>query len=290
MSVKQPERQQLLSPVEQAAPAASAGAPAAVPWDLGESVAALGLSLFVAVAGGTLSLVLTQSTRVAQPLRPIQRLFDWANGVPVPSVPPPNQLQSDVLAYQFLALGVGLSAFWLIRVRFHLPPRVLGYRFPGWTSLLASAMAAVVLVYVGIVLIWLLFDTLLPGFHLQGNARELLQGTNGRPSLAIQIMVFLWAAIEAPVVEETLFRGILFQGLRQLFTRWLSPDRSVFLGAVLSGLAFGLVHFQPHTLPILVFLGIVLAYLFERTHSIYPSVLVHGIINGISVLALFNAT
>jgi membrane protease YdiL (CAAX protease family) len=282
-------RQRLLSRVEPAAADLLPRAPVPVPWGLAEALAALGVSLVLAVAGGTLVLLLTEQPSVARPLPPTQRLFDWANGVPVQTVLPAHQLQSDVLAYQFLALGVALSALWLIRVRFHLPARALGYSFPGWSRLLGSATGALLLVYAGLVVIWLVFDTLLPGYHLQGNARELLTGTNGHPPLGVEVMVFLWATVEAPLVEETLFRGILFQGLQHLFARALSRSWSVFVAAALSGLAFGIVHFQPHTLPILVFLGIVLAYVFERTRSIYPPALVHGIINGISVLALFNA-
>ena len=59
-------------------------------------------------------------------------------------------------------------------------------------------------------------------------------------------------------------------------------------GAIVSGLAFGLVHFEPHTLPILAFVGIVLALVFEYSRSVYASFLVHGTVNFLAVLSVFH--
>lgn len=199
---------------------------------------------------------------------------------------PPIEL--GIGSYQFLVLGTAGCAAWLL-TRFRLQLPALGFRFPGWQTLVRSALV-VPLASLGITVLYLLFNTFLPGYHLQGNSQELVQGGSTHIGLASKALVFVWAAIEAPIAEETLFRGIVYQGLRTYFSRRLPYGWAVFAGAMISGLAFGLAHFQIHTLPILVFLGVVLAYVFQLTRSLYASALVHGIFNAIAVVALFSSS
>jgi membrane protease YdiL (CAAX protease family) len=61
---------------------------------------------------------------------------------------------------------------------------------------------------------------------------------------------------------------------------------AVFLAALLSGLLFGFVHGEPHTFPILAFLGIALAYAFQLARSMYSSMVIHGLVNALAVIAL----
>jgi membrane protease YdiL (CAAX protease family) len=200
-----------------------------------------------------------------------------------------HQIEEGMAGYQFLALGVAACAFCLLAVRFRLNPAALGYRFPGWKTLLGSA-ALLPVVLIAVQILWAIFQALLPGYHLQGNTKELLPGGGRQLTPAMKAAVFIWFAVEAPLVEETLFRGILFQGLVRFLTRWLPAQPAVFGGALLSGIVFGLVHGEPHTLPILAFMGIVLAYVFHHTRSIYASALLHGLINGLTVLYVFSTS
>jgi membrane protease YdiL (CAAX protease family) len=84
-------------------------------------------------------------------------------------------------------------------------------------------------------------------------------------------------AVIAPFVEEVTFRG---------------EGQSLLVGAVgrtqailLVGLAFGLAHGLLEALIVLVPFGIALAWLRDRTDSVYPGMLVHGLFNG-AALAL----
>jgi len=95
--------------------------------------------------------------------------------------------------------------------------------------------------------------------------------------------------IEAPLAEETLFRGIIFQGLRNLCSRWAPNGVAIFLAALVSGVVFGLAHLEIHTLPILALLGIVLAYVFQYGRSIFASALVHGLVNILAVISLLQS-
>lgn len=91
--------------------------------------------------------------------------------------------------------------------------------------------------------------------------------------------LFLLTVI-VPIGEEVFFRGFVYGGLRQ---RW-----GVVAAAVTSALFFAAVHMQVvHGLPIFV-LGVLLAVLYERTRSLVPSMVAHGINNTIAVLAIWN--
>ena len=83
-------------------------------------------------------------------------------------------------------------------------------------------------------------------------------------------------ALVAPFVEELTFRG-LGQSLLMFLGRWPS--------IVLVGFAFGFAHGLLEALFVLVPFGIILAYLRDRTDSVYPGMIVHGLFNAVALTA-----
>ena len=81
-------------------------------------------------------------------------------------------------------------------------------------------------------------------------------------------------AVVAPVVEELTFRGV-GQSLLRFPGRWPS--------ILLVGVAFGLAHGLLEALLVLIPFGAALAYLRDRTSSVLPGMLVHGLFNGIAL-------
>jgi uncharacterized protein len=211
-------------------------------------------------------------------------------GVLVLSIPyfAHHALIGEVAAYSFLVLGVAISAVLLVIVRFSEGFRALGYRFPGW-SVLGSAALTIVPIYAGIGVLYFLFTHLFPGFHLSGNAKEALP-VGHRVGVIKSIVLLLFAGVVVPFTEETLFRGILFQGLTRFFGRWMMPGIAVFLGALTSGTIFGLAHGTLQTLPILIFVGVCLAYVFYYANSIYASIIVHSLFNSLAVIAVVSSS
>lgn len=90
---------------------------------------------------------------------------------------------------------------------------------------------------------------------------------------------FVLFAVFAPFVEELTFRGA-----GQSLLRFLGRVPSI----VLVGVAFGLAHGLVEALLVLVPFGIALAWLRDRTASVVPGMLVHGLFNG-AALALIVA-
>ncbi len=89
----------------------------------------------------------------------------------------------------------------------------------------------------------------------------------------------LLGAVVAPVAEEVFFRGFLYAGLRG---RW-----GLGWGLAVSALIFGLAHLMPGVLVPIALLGVVLAWLYEVTGSLWPSILLHMAINGLALVAAY---
>ena len=78
-----------------------------------------------------------------------------------------------------------------------------------------------------------------------------------------------------PLSEEIFFRGFLFPAMNK---RW-----SLFPSALFSGFLFSLVHFSIVVIISFTLLGMMLAYLYKKTGSLWASVACHAVFNGISV-------
>jgi membrane protease YdiL (CAAX protease family) len=98
----------------------------------------------------------------------------------------------------------------------------------------------------------------------------------------------LLAVLVAPVVEELYFRGVVFRSLRDRHGFWV--------GAVVSGLIFGLVHYVPAPWQdsmllqsIMVFTGIALAWIYERRGNLVANVAAHMAFNAVGIALIFWA-
>ena len=93
------------------------------------------------------------------------------------------------------------------------------------------------------------------------------------------LMVFVTACIAAPVVEETMFRGVLYRHLRdwsQGWARWVS----IAFSAVLNGFIFAAIHPQGiAAIPVLMTLAICFSLVREWRNSLLTPMLMHGIHN-----------
>jgi membrane protease YdiL (CAAX protease family) len=96
------------------------------------------------------------------------------------------------------------------------------------------------------------------------------------------------AIVVAPVVEELYFRGIVFRSLRDRHGFWV--------GALVSGVIFGLVHYVPAPWQdsmllqaIMVFTGIALAWIYERRGNLVADIAAHMAFNTIGIVLIIWA-
>ena len=93
-------------------------------------------------------------------------------------------------------------------------------------------------------------------------------------------LAYLAVTVAAPLGEELVFRGILFR---------LASDRWGWIrAAVLTGLFFGVAHWQPWNLFGLVALGLVLATLYHGTRSLLAPIVAHAVYNTVSLTVLLG--
>lgn len=103
---------------------------------------------------------------------------------------------------------------------------------------------------------------------------------NADQDVLLAVATGMLLIVVAPFAEELFFRGFLYQAFRNSF--------GVLPGALLSALIFGAIHFEFFKLVQLAILGVILALLFEKTQSLWPPIILHGINNTLAFVYLLS--
>lgn len=93
------------------------------------------------------------------------------------------------------------------------------------------------------------------------------------------VLLFLLGGIIVPLKEELVFRGLIFPPLRQGY-----GSRG---GIVLTALFFAILHFDLIRFLPLLLGGLVLTWLYEKTKSLWPSIIAHGVWNSLMILLMW---
>jgi len=93
------------------------------------------------------------------------------------------------------------------------------------------------------------------------------------------IYTFISVAIAAPILEELLFRGVILEG----FLKNYSPTKAI----IYSALLFGLIHFNPWQFIGGFIIGMVIGWLYWKTNSLIPGILIHFVNNSLSFMAMY---
>lgn len=96
------------------------------------------------------------------------------------------------------------------------------------------------------------------------------------------ILTLITLVIAAPILEEILCRGIVLQGLLKNYT----PLKAILISAVF----FGLIHLNPWQALPAFFGGLFLGWVYYRTQSIIPGMIIHATINGTGAFFIFLPT
>jgi membrane protease YdiL (CAAX protease family) len=181
-----------------------------------------------------------------------------------------TQVLFDLL---LVTVAVGMATGWRFNLREALP--LLGFRrfkpsAIGWTFAVLGAYYAGAIIFSAIVL-----------KPEQEDIGKELGVCN--PGIGIAIWAVVAIVVLAPVCEELFFRGFFYAGLR---TRW-----SLWPSALLSGVVFGLVHAPtgPTAAIPLAGLGVGLAWLYNKTDSIWPCMLAHFLNNALAISVVIGA-
>lgn len=93
------------------------------------------------------------------------------------------------------------------------------------------------------------------------------------------VYAILSVAIIAPFVEEIIFRGIIFKGLKNRY----SPVVSI----IVSAFIFAFAHFNPWQFSVAFLWGLVSAWLYYNTNSLIPCIVGHMVNNSLSYIFIY---
>lgn len=133
--------------------------------------------------------------------------------------------------------------------------------------------------------------SLLPAAHEPKQAASALaQNLTGMPLLGFILLV----AVAAPIVEEIIFRGFIFNALRAalcsgpVFKNLLFGSRRMvdWLAVAGSAVVFAAAHLEPSAFLHLFVLGVILAELYRRSGTLICPMLLHALNNLIAVALL----
>jgi membrane protease YdiL (CAAX protease family) len=158
--------------------------------------------------------------------------------------------------------------------------RIEWFRGGFWRQLGAALMgyAAYVPFLAALLMITLLMAPALPAEQTNPVGERATQAQGALSWLVL----FVQAAVLAPIIEEFVFRGVLFKVF------WQRTGR-VWLSAFVSGYLFAVIHpqFLGGVLPITV-LGAILALVYAHTRSLLPCIVIHALNNGLITLLLWG--
>ncbi len=88
---------------------------------------------------------------------------------------------------------------------------------------------------------------------------------------------FLMVVVAAPILEETLFRGVILKALLKKY----APFKAIMISAI----AFGIFHLNPWQFLYATTLGLLLGYIYWKTRSLFYPIIIHMILNGTAFFA-----
>ncbi len=182
--------------------------------------------------------------------------------------------QVTLLIYTVIAESLSLLCLYMFLRYKKSSWRDLGFRKPKrslWLYVLGGYALYFVLLIVGL----MAADALFPSFNINQAQETGYEGGDGVTKLLPLVgLVFI-----PPFVEEVLFRGFLYQGLRTKLGMWSS--------AIIVSVIFGLAHQQWNVAIDTFILSMVMVYIFEKTGSLWATIALHMLKNSIAFVALF---
>lgn len=190
------------------------------------------------------------------------------------------------LAYMALVILSAVSAFVLGMVTLLGRARMMGqdWRQIGFRTAnagrdvmlgISGFFSSLPFVFAGAIIAAILNKTIFRSFQTPEQPFEEIVSNGGVAEIVIVIVA---AAVIAPIVEETFFRGALFSAFRTKMAVWPS--------VLVTSAVFAVIHPLPGGfLPIFI-LACVLALLRERSGSLLPCMVCHGLYNSVVLVVM----
>lgn len=107
------------------------------------------------------------------------------------------------------------------------------------------------------------------------NTSDIVSIAKGAPIAILAIVIF------GPILEEFVFRRVIFGSLVQTTNFWVA--------AIVSAIFFALIHFDFAHILLYTICGLIFAFLYHQTKRIWTSIIAHILLNGFVTLVQFYA-
>ncbi len=149
--------------------------------------------------------------------------------------------------------------------------RAFGFRWAQQTSALLAALGVTLIVFPTALFLRTASAEMMDKLQLQPVTQPSVEMLQTTVAIAPQIYLAIQAVVFAPLIEELLFRGILYPFIRQQgYPKLALLGTSVLFGA----LHLNMVLFVPMT-----FLGLMLVWLYEKTDNLAAPIFSHSLFN-----------
>ncbi len=182
-------------------------------------------------------------------------------------------LSIAALAAEAVALIAGVVLFGKLRRKYSWAQ--LGFKsvsLSWWLVAFVLTVAAAIIGGIAAVLVQLML-----GLPQENPQLEMLAPVGFSWPAAIA-MTFL-GGIAVPVAEELFFRAVIH--------RWASERWGVVVGSLLGSFLFGLAHVSPPLIAFAFVMGLVIAFVYERTQSLVPGLIIHIINNTLKIMLIY---
>lgn len=145
----------------------------------------------------------------------------------------------------------------------------MGFKKPIFTLFVLSLFLTPVLIFGSNFIYWIT-ERIIGEFPMDNLLEDMISES--------PLLMSVYLGIFGPIGEEVFFRGFAHTALKRKY--------GFKKGIVLSSLFFGVYHGLPWQIPYAVAAGVLLAYCYEKTQSLYTPIVLHILNNGISIILL----
>ncbi|MDD3777568.1 MAG: type II CAAX endopeptidase family protein [Actinomycetota bacterium] len=202
------------------------------------------------------------------------KILEFISGNEYLSITSINNLSFSVLYGIQVLLMVGLVWFFAIYWR-KSTPRDLGLRYYSIFKTLWYTFLALLAIFI---LSFSYVYIVSSAFNIEAPTSKIEQLVRGR-NISTNILLVV-VAVVAPFSEEIFFRGFLYSAFKKAW--------GINAGLFLSSLLFALAHMEIYSFIPIFLIGWILAYMFEKTRSLFPVIFLHAIYNLILILLLLG--
>ncbi len=155
----------------------------------------------------------------------------------------------------------------IVQSGYGLPVSSLGLKIRDWKSDILTGLKHYLVILPLIIASGYIVNYVLRIFGIEPEQQDIINNIMSEDSLGVLTFMFFFGTLAAPIVEELLFRGFFQTALRMSFNKTQA--------ILISSFVFALIHWNFHVFLQIFILGLLLAYLYEKTGSLVAPIFVH---------------